>query len=361
MVTVDSRQLRQSLAVTRQSRELIRGAMCKLLNQFHAIGPAWRDRNYQELQEIVNRSVLELNRVYKDLEQCEIWLGKLLALVEQYEQNGQKGAAARAAAAGAAGAVSAAAAADPGKNQGCPKVSVDTPFTAEYQAVLDRRFQKGDPNAQKVFQLYAGKLKILQSDYTGTAHYSPADQGVRYNARADCRNCQGGGCTFFHELGHMIDHLSGSGGQPTSRSQEFHDALVADGARMEQIVASYTPEQRAAFQQTINSDLASSCSDLANFVTQGRVSGRWGHTRDYCLQPYRMESEAFAHFFEAFMGGGRRLSYLRCMFPKGTAAFERMLGSILANADPGRGERERTREEERTTTSTSRRERDEER
>ena len=361
MVTVDSRQLRQSLAVTRQSRELIRGAMCRLLNQFNEIGPSWRDRQYQELQEIVNRSVLELNRVYKDLEQCEIWLGKLLALVEQYEQNGQKGAAARAAAAGAAGTVLAAAEAGQGKSQGCPKVSVDTPFPAAYQAVLDQRFQKGDSRAQKVFQLFAGKLKILQSDYTGTAHYSLTDKGVRYNAQADCQNSQGAGCTFFHELGHMIDHLSGSGGNPTSRSREFHDALVADGARMEQIIASYTPEQRAAFQRTMNSDLASSCSDLANFVTQGRVSGRWGHTRDYCRQPYRMEAEAFAHFFEAFMGGGRRLNYLRSLFPKGTAAFEKMLTSILANADPGRGERERTREEEHTTTSTSRRERDEER
>ena len=361
MVTVDSRQLRQSLVVTRQSRELIRGAMCKLLNQFNAIGPAWSDRHYQELYQIINQSILELNRVYKDLEQCEVWLGKLLTLVEQYEQTGKKSIAARAAVTGEAGTVSAAIVADPGKNQGCPKVAVDTPFTAGYQAILDQRFQKGDSNAQKVFQLYAGKLKILQSNYTGTAHYSLTDQGVRYNAQADYQNCQGGGCTFFHELGHMIDHLSGRGKQPTSRNQEFHDALVADGARMEQIVATYTPEQRAAFQQTINSDLASSCSDLANFVTQGRISGRWGHTREYCLQPYRMEAEAFAHFFEAFMGGGRRLNYLRCMFPKGTAVFEEMLAAILANAAPSRGERERAREEERTTASRPRRERDEER
>ena len=45
-----------------------------------------------------------------------------------------------------------------------------------------------------------------------------------------------------------------------------------------------------------------SCSDLANFATNGHVRGGWGHSEEYCARAWAMEHEAFAHFFEASMG-----------------------------------------------------------
>ena len=60
------------------------------------------------------------------------------------------------------------------------------------------------------------------------------------------------------------------------------------------------------------------------------------------------QHEAFAHFFEANMGGGIKLQQLRRMFPRTAKVFDRMLEAIINSTQPPNyGQRERDLPEER--------------
>ena len=91
-----------------------------------------------------------------------------------------------------------------------------------------------------------------------------------------------------------------------------------------------------------------SCSDLANFATNGHVRGGWGHSEEYCARVWAMEHEAFAHFFEASMGDSIKPQRLTKLFPNAVRVFNQMLSAIIKNAEPyDREQRERAIWEER--------------
>ena len=75
-------------------------------------------------------------------------------------------------------------------------------------------------DVQDLYTAYANKLTVLDTTYTGTAHYSSATGGVYFNAK---EAASGDGMldkpyqVAFHEFGHNIDFLMG-GGSPISES-----------------------------------------------------------------------------------------------------------------------------------------------
>ena len=82
-----------------------------------------------------------------------------------------------------------------------------------YIAVISQRHENAEQNVREVFDHFAGKLMIQDSEYPPdqTAHYSPGNyighsRGVYYNAASDMTNPRGAGTTYFHELAHMNDH-----------------------------------------------------------------------------------------------------------------------------------------------------------
>lgn len=57
-----------------------------------------------------------------------------------------------------------------------------------------------------------------------------------------------------------------------------------------------------------------SFSDLIDGLTKGEIHGIYSHPRDYWKKSGSLPKEAFAHFFEASMGGGEKLNLLSNMF-----------------------------------------------
>ena len=198
--------------------------------------------------------------------------------------------------------------------------------------------------------MFAEKLCILNGDYSGPepSHYSPAEHGVYYNAAEDEKNVRGAGATYYHELGHMIDYVCMRYQNLMSENAAFHHALVSDGQRLIQCYNNSTPEQRKRAVRNLCEGAWHSCSDLANFATNGHVSGGWGHSEEYCARAWAMEHEAFAHFFEASMGDSIKLQRLTKLFPNSVRVFNQMLDAIIKNAEPyDREQRERAIWEER--------------
>lgn len=194
------------------------------------------------------------------------------------------------------------------------------------------------------------KLCILNGNYSGPgpSHYSPAEHGVYYNAAEDEKNVRGAGATYYHELGHMIDHVCMRYQNLMSENAVFHHALVSDGQRLIQCYNNSTPEQRERAVRNLCEGAWHSCSDLANFATNGHVCGGWGHSEEYCARAWAMEHEAFAHFFEASMGDSIKLQRLTKLFPNSVRVFNQMLDAIIKNAEPyDREQRERAIWEER--------------
>ena len=218
----------------------------------------------------------------------------------------------------------------------CLNVSMTGSVPQGYEEVVGYRHDSADPAARSVFDRFAGELKVQNADYPAdqTAHYSPhgtADhpRGVYYNAGADLTNPRGPGTTYYHELGHMIDNASTEYQGNLSNTAEFGDALMEDGRNILSIYESMTDKQKENFVSVISQDYAHSTSDLIDAVTGGQLYVRYGNSREYWQYPGNLQAEAFAHFFEASMGGGGKKDLLSNLFPTAFGKFSEMIESLV--------------------------------
>ena len=233
MTNVNSSAVRHALNQTTAAREAIGYFIQRILQQFNNVNHSWNDQQSRRLYAIVLDSVTSLRTSYGELRSLEESLKKTLDTVEKYEQIGR--ATRTTAAAGVAAAASVASAGTKTAVSIRPSIKQDKPFSPpKYNAILDQRYGNAVPAARKVFDLFAEKLCILNGDYSGPepSHYSPAEHGVYYNAAEDEKNVRGAGATYYHELGHMIDHACMRYQNLMSENAAFHHALVSDGQRL---------------------------------------------------------------------------------------------------------------------------------
>lgn len=169
-----------------------------------------------------------------------------------------------------------------------------------YVDKISERHDKGQTNVRRVFDYFRDKLMIQNSEYppNQTANYSPMNyeghsRGVYYNATADMTNRRGTGTTYFHELGHMIDHLSTGYQNNLSNNANFGRALVEDGQRILQLYNGLPLDREQSFLRRIYSDSAHSFSDLIDATTSGQLHGAYGHFRKYWNRPGSLQAEAF--------------------------------------------------------------------
>lgn len=216
----------------------------------------------------------------------------------------------------------------------CGGITALGQIPAGYEQIILNRYDQSRGDTWNLISQYADQLVIQNTEYPPKkdAHYSPVSylghpQGVYYNAQLDMTNPRGPGTTYFHELGHMLDHAVGSYQAHLSDDPEFHAALIADGQRAMQIVNAMNDQQREQFQNRLFSHEAHSCSDLLDAVTNGALCGRYGHDREYWSHPGSLQKEAFAHFFEASMGNEQKLSMLASVFPNGYRKFQELISS----------------------------------
>lgn len=219
--------------------------------------------------------------------------------------------------------------------QYCLGVLTRGKVSEDYLNVVSDRHDRGETSVRRVFDYFANQLMIQDAELPTNQiqHYFPMNyeghrRGVYYNATSDMSNPKGAGTTYFHELGHMIDHASTGYRGNLSNSPEFGRALVEDGQRVLQLFNRMSAGQQHSFLRRIYSNEAHSFSDLIDATTNGQLHGRYGHTREYWARPGTLQAEAFAHFFEASMGGEEKLALLAHFFPTAFAYFSTMIESI---------------------------------
>ena len=110
------------------------------------------------------------------------------------------------------------------------KTSRVDPYSMTYEEYLEYRYENAvDENTKKLYKKYMKNIKIKDDSYDGTAHYDGFWNRIKYDKEADSNNERGRGCTYYHEVGHLIDDQSDFNSYTsTDRSYKFYDKLKQD-------------------------------------------------------------------------------------------------------------------------------------
>lgn len=336
-VNASSDDILHAMQTIRLAIQSIEKTQNSITRKYQQLGEGWKDRKYQELGYVIQDCVKSLNSILKTLKIGDKYITQLAQSVSDYEavsitggQEGDMGFVQRLR--------NMAGASDFSSYQYCLGVLTKGTLASDYVAVLEQRRDASNSTICKVFNTFSNKLNIRSSDLPSseTPHYSPMNipghpRGVYYNANADMDNPRGAGSTFFHELGHMIDHAATDFQGNLSNTAEFENALREDGNRLLSLYNNLSADSRNSFLTRIRQDSAHSFSDLIDATTHGQLRGAYGHSRGYWDRPGNLQAEAFAHFFEASMGGGDKLEMLANFFPTAFGVFSDLIDSIHTN------------------------------
>ena len=181
-------------------------------------------------------------------------------------------------------------------------------FSTEYKELLAFRFSEMDVELKDMYNQYADQLVCLDANCKGGTYYSPTAGGFCIDQDADLRSMLGPGSQFFHESGHMIDHLKGKDfGFPTvSARNDMTTAIHKDyEAALAKIQDEYECDSEKA-KGILSAELllhpfASACvSDAFGGITENQVCGVCGHSAEYWKNSPRETPgmEAFASITE---------------------------------------------------------------
>lgn len=214
-------------------------------------------------------------------------------------------------------------------------ISKQTGMNQSYQDVLNKRYSNGKTEAKKAFNKYVPSDSVVDSAYTGTAHFSPTTQKISMNFADDLTNKRGAGATFFHEHGHFIDFMAAGSANYDYMSvtdQAFGNLLQTD---FKDYVKAYKKQHNmkaADAYRAISFELMGhekhSLSDLLDGISKGKCSGMYGHPRNYWTRPGALEKEAFAHMFEASFDSNK-YALMKQYFPNALAEFESLLKGMI--------------------------------
>ena len=340
IANADLETIRKSAQSLKNALESISRTKSHLSSSYHQLGAGWNDKKYKELGDIIIECNKALSNLEKILLHSNKYVSTLVTYLQEYEnvnfdnesdnpfiQNLRDMAA-------YSGSTS--------NYQYCMGVATRGTVSDQYKSLLSERHDKAEPNVRKVFDSFVQKLIIQDANYSPdhTPHYSPNNyeghsRGVYLNTEADMYNIRGPGSTFYHELGHMIDHASTGYHSNLSNNSEFRQALLADGQEaLNRYNAAGEDGQRHFRSNLRQNNYTHSFQDLLEGVTDGELSFYWGHNRpgrNYWATPGNLEAEAFAHFFEAAMGSSDKLELLTLWFPRATTVFFNMIDDLVDN------------------------------
>lgn len=310
-------------------------------SRYQQLGTDWNDKKYRELGEVVQECYRALGDILKIMLQAEKYVVALAKTIQEYNSVdlGGTNSTRNAFVQGLMRDSNYAERSD--TYQYCQGVLTQGSIPNGYSEIISMRYQNAEPRVKKVFEHFANMLMIRDANYppNETAHYAQRNQeshprGVYYNATSDMTNPRGPGTTYYHELAHMIDHASMNYQGRLSNTPEFASALTEDGQRILNLYNSLPAERQSAFLNRIRQDSAHSFSDLIDATTNGHLHGSYGHSRQYWTCPGNLQAEAFAHFFEASMGGGSKMTFLASFFPTAFGVFSSMIDSIQSLGFP---------------------------
>lgn len=213
-----------------------------------------------------------------------------------------------------------------------------SPSDMTYKEFLQYRIDNAaDINTRKMYEKYLKKIRIKDDSYSDTAHYDNIWNHIKYDEGDDATNVRGIGCTYFHEVGHLVDDQSDwFGSTSTDGSYEFYNKLESDVENyvnniMEEKGYQNRDDAYDDFSKWLKTDgnMKNGISDLAKGITEGKSCGGWSHSDDYYTEK-SIEKEAFAHFFEAGMAAdSTKLDYIKEVFPEAYEEYQQMLKEEL--------------------------------
>lgn len=284
---VDLEQVQRYVKQIEVSLQKINATEKELSSRYKELGNTWHDNKYQYLGGIIGECNTALSKMRNQLESTLSSLRKIIVNVSDYENTNLSGgnqsdnsfiAQLRSMVNPNGGSV----------NTSLLGVTTNGSSSQEYVAILHNRYENADLLARRVFDSYRDELCIRNANYPPdqTAHYSPMGypghpRGVYYNSGSDENNPRGNGATYFHELGHMIDHASTGYNGNTSHTDEFRNALLADGQNVLNLYNQLPADRQQGFLRRIYQGNAHSFSDLIDATTNGQLHGAYGHSRDY--------------------------------------------------------------------------------
>lgn len=249
-VNADATQLLTILKNMRTSISSIETTRSSVKMKYQQLGIGWNDKKYDELGTIVKDCNKALNDILQIMLQAEKYVASLAKSVQEYDNVNLDTPSAR------NSFLQGLQTPNVGNSsyQYCLGVLTQGSTPDGYIAVISQRHENAEQNVREVFDHFAGKLMIQDSEYPPdqTAHYSPGNyighsRGVYYNAASDMTNPRGAGTTYFHELAHMIDHASCNYRSNLSNTPEFAEALVEDGQRILSLYNNLPVEKQTAF------------------------------------------------------------------------------------------------------------------
>lgn len=212
------------------------------------------------------------------------------------------------------------------------------PSTMNYEEYLEYRYENAsDENTKRIYKKFLDNIRIKDDDYDDTAYYDSFWNHIKYNKDDDSTNVRGVGCTYYHEVGHLIDDQSDwFGDTSTDGSYDFYEKLSNDvdnyvNTIMEEKGYTDINDAYDDLSTWLNTDgnMKNGVSDLVNGLTNGEACGGWSHSDDYYNED-SISHEAFAHFFEAGMSADpTKLEYIKEIFPTAYEEYQSMLEDEL--------------------------------
>lgn len=207
----------------------------------------------------------------------------------------------------------------------------DKAVSKEYYSTIKDKFAHGSDDAKHAFAKLVPDDSVADAKYANTPYYSPETKKIYMNYEMDApgKNERGGGVTWYHEHGHMVDDLAGQ----VSKNDEFINLLKSDYKDyMKSYGKAHSLNTYPKVQKAIGEDLNdmrkhSAVSDILGAISQGNIQGVAGHSAEYWKDDSVIAAESFAHMFEAQFDE-TRYKEMKKYFPNALKKFESILGGV---------------------------------
>lgn len=179
------------------------------------------------------------------------------------------------------------------------KIAAETRHT--YIDATRKKFKGGTELGQELFARLADQSAIATIAETGVVRYESGK--LFLNMYKDVDDPRGPGTGYFHEFGHQIDEKLG---WEFTKDKKILQLLRKDFINL---------SDETIFEAIHINDKASSASDILGALSEGRIQGKYSHSLVYWEKKGNIESEFFAHVFEAQFDDERR-EILEKTFPE---------------------------------------------
>ena len=160
---------------------------------------------------------------------------------------------------------------------------------------------------------------------------------LRVDARSKAVGYKSNVVTYFHEAGHLIDdtmHKKTTGKRLIDELPDLRSKLETDALNyVNRLLSENDPNYRKvdSFDKLserqidfinddlwIYEDLKNGISDVFQGLTNHKIKGKYGHSKNpnYWNNPQALEKEAFAHMTEVMMIKGEKLDIFKVYFPE---------------------------------------------